>query len=170
MTPSHRFAAPGATPGQTRTLSGLSVVIPAYNEEGSVAATIERVSAAVQSLGIDYEIIAVNDGSGDRTGQVVRDLVPRVPHLRLVEHIPNRGYGGSLRAGFDAARHDWIAFLPGDNQFDPTELRRLIERAGDADIVILQKKDLPPETFLPAYAQDLFNQVLPHTVVGMGLA
>jgi len=135
VTPSHRFAAPGATPGQTRTLSGLSVVIPAYNEEGSVAATIERVSAAVQSLGIDYEIIAVNDGSGDRTGQVVRDLVPRVPHLRLVEHIPNRGYGGSLRAGFDAARHDWIAFLPGDNQFDPTELRRLIERAGDADIV-----------------------------------
>jgi glycosyltransferase involved in cell wall biosynthesis len=125
----------GAFGGTRPRLTGLSIVIPAYNEEGSIAATIGRVAAAVPSLGVDCQILAVNDGSQDGTGTVIRGLLPQVPHVELVEHFPNRGYGGSLRAGFDAARHDWVAFLPGDNQFDPKELRRLIERAAEADIV-----------------------------------
>jgi glycosyltransferase involved in cell wall biosynthesis len=134
--------APGGTPGLAAAslpagsrVAALSVVIPSYNEEASVGATIERVSAAVRAAGIPHEILAVNDGSGDRTGEVVRSLQPRIPELRLVEHFPNRGYGGALRAGFEAARHDWIAFLPGDNQFDPSDLGRLVEQAGHADIV-----------------------------------
>jgi glycosyltransferase involved in cell wall biosynthesis len=114
---------------------GVSIVIPAYNEQGSIAATVERVSAAASSLGVPCQIIVVNDGSRDGTGAVVRDLQTRMPRLELVEHFPNRGYGGSLRAGFAAAVHPWIAFLPGDNQFDPLELSRLIERASEADIV-----------------------------------
>jgi glycosyltransferase involved in cell wall biosynthesis len=117
-------------------VSSISVVIPSYNEEASVAATIDRVSAAMRATGLPHEILAVNDGSRDRTGDVVRELVPRVPGLRLVEHFPNRGYGGALRAGFDAARFDWIAFLPGDNQFAPSEIALLVARAQrGADIV-----------------------------------
>jgi glycosyltransferase involved in cell wall biosynthesis len=108
---------------------------PAYNEQRSIGATIEQVSAAAASLGVPCQIIVVNDGSRDGTGAVVRGLLNGTPHLELVEHFPNRGYGGSLRAGFAAAVHDWIAFLPGDNQFDPRDLSRLIERASDADIV-----------------------------------
>jgi glycosyltransferase involved in cell wall biosynthesis len=125
----------GASGGTRPRLTGLSIVIPAYNEEGSIAATIGRVAAAMPSLGVACQILAVNDGSRDGTGKVIRRLLPQVPQLELVEHFPNRGYGGSLRAGFGAARHDWVAFLPGDNQFDPQELRRLIERAAEADIV-----------------------------------
>jgi glycosyltransferase involved in cell wall biosynthesis len=116
-------------------VAGVSIVIPAYNEQGSVGGTIERVSAAASSLGAPCQIIVVNDGSRDDTGTVVRSLQAGIPRLELVEHFPNRGYGGSLRAGFAAAAHDWIAFLPGDNQFDPMELPRLIERASEADIV-----------------------------------
>jgi glycosyltransferase involved in cell wall biosynthesis len=116
-------------------MAGLSIVIPAYNEQQLIRATIERVSAAVSSLGVPCQIVAVNDGSRDGTGAVVRGLLTGIPGLELVEHFPNRGYGGSLRAGFAAAVHDWIAFLPGDNQFDPLELSRLMERTGEADIV-----------------------------------
>jgi glycosyltransferase involved in cell wall biosynthesis len=116
-------------------LAGVSIVIPAYNEEGSIGATIARVSSASSSLGVPCQIVVVNDGSRDQTGSVVRGQLAHVPHLELVEHFPNRGYGGSLRAGFEAAAHEWIAFLPGDNQYDPGDLPRLIERAGDADIV-----------------------------------
>ena len=93
------------------------------------------MSAAARAAGVRHEILAVNDGSRDRTGDVVRGLLPAIPELRLVEHFPNRGYGGALRAGFHTARHEWIAFLPGDNQFDPSELGLLMAEAGRADIV-----------------------------------
>ncbi len=113
----------------------LSVVLPAYNEEANVASAVERVSEVMQSLGLDYEIILVNDGSRDRTGQIARELQARVPHFNLVEHFPNRGYGGSLKAGFAAATREWIAFTPSDNQFDFGEIRLLLARSGEADIV-----------------------------------
>jgi glycosyltransferase involved in cell wall biosynthesis len=113
----------------------LSVVIPAYNEKTNVAVAVERISEIMQSLGMEYEIIVVNDGSRDQTGDVVRELQSRVPHLRLVEHFPNRGYGGALKAGFAAARCDWIAFVPSDNQFDFGEIGLLLARASGADIV-----------------------------------
>ena len=116
-------------------MSSLSVVLPAYNEEANVERAVEGVSSVAQQLGIDYEIILVNDGSTDRTGEIARELMQRVPSFRLVEHYPNRGYGGSLRAGFAAAMGDLIAFVPADNQFDFREISRLLERLDEADIV-----------------------------------
>jgi glycosyltransferase involved in cell wall biosynthesis len=116
-------------------MSSLSVVLPAYNEEANVENAVEQVSAVAQRLGMDYEIILVNDGSADRTGEIGRELMQRMPHVRLVEHYPNRGYGGSLKAGFAAATKDLIAFVPADNQFDFGEIHLLLEALDGADIV-----------------------------------
>jgi len=116
-------------------MPSLSVVLPAYNEEENVESAVEQVSAIAQELGMDYEIILVNDGSADRTGEIARELEQRVPNFRLVEHYPNRGYGGSLKAGFAAATKDLIVFVPADNQFDFSEVHRLLERLDEADIV-----------------------------------
>jgi glycosyltransferase involved in cell wall biosynthesis len=113
----------------------LSIVIPAYNEEENVASAVERVAQVAQTLGIEYEIIVVNDGSRDRTGDIVRELQTRVPHIKLVEHFPNRGYGGSLKAGFAAAKCDWVAFVPSDNQFDFREISLLLARSAEADVI-----------------------------------
>jgi len=113
----------------------LSVVLPAYNEEANVESAVEQVSTVAQQLGMDYEIILVNDGSADRTGEIGRELAQRIPNFRLVEHYPNRGYGGALKAGFAAADKDLIAFTPADNQFDFNEITRLLERIDEADIV-----------------------------------
>lgn len=113
----------------------LSVFLPAYNEEANVAQAVERVSAVAAQLGIEYEIIVVNDGSRDRTGDIVREMLPRVPHLRLEEHYPNRGYGGALKAGFAAAKGEWIAFVPADNQFDFSEIGRFLALRNQADII-----------------------------------
>ena len=82
------------------------VLMPAYNEEANVASAVEQVSTVTRQLGIDYEIILVNDGSADRTGEIGRELEQRIPNFRLVEHYPNRGYGGSLKAGFAAATRE----------------------------------------------------------------
>jgi glycosyltransferase involved in cell wall biosynthesis len=118
-------------------MSSLSVVLPAYNEEENVESAIKHVSEVAQTLDREYEIILVNDGSSDRTGEIGRELEKHVPHFRLVEHYPNRGYGGALKAGFEAATKDLIAFYPADAQFDFGEVERLLEAVEEenADIV-----------------------------------
>jgi glycosyltransferase involved in cell wall biosynthesis len=114
---------------------GLSIFLPAYNEEENAASAVEQVSAVAQELGIEYEIILVNDGSSDRTGEIGRELEGHIPNYRLVEHYPNRGYGGALKAGFEAATLDLVAFVPADKQFDFGEIDRFLAKIKDADIV-----------------------------------
>ena len=133
------LAWPGAsdplrTEGGT-TMSSLSIVLPAYNEEENVAAAVEEVSTVAQRLGVEYEIILVNDGSRDRTGKIGHELGQRIPNFRMVEHYPNRGYGGALKAGFAAATLDLIAFVPADKQFAFAEIDRFLARTAEADIV-----------------------------------
>ena len=110
-------------------MPSLSIVLPAYNEEANVAAAVEEVSQVARTLGTDYEIILVNDGSRDRTGEIARtDLAPHIPDFRLVEHFPNQGYGGALKAGFAAATKDLIAFTPADKQFKFREINTLLAK------------------------------------------
>jgi glycosyltransferase involved in cell wall biosynthesis len=110
-------------------MPSLSIVIPAYNEEANVVAAVEEVSSVAQTLNMDYEIILVNDGSRDRTGEVARaELAPRIPNFRLEEHFPNRGYGGALKAGFAAATKDLIAFTASDRQFKFSEITLLLNK------------------------------------------
>ncbi len=114
----------------------LSMVLPAYNEEENIARAVRSADAALASTGLDYELIVVNDGSRDRTGEILRELAPRYPRLQIVEHFPNRGYGGALRAGFAAATGDWIFQSDADNQFDYAEIAGLIKLAPGRDAVI----------------------------------
>lgn len=110
-------------------MPSVSIVIPAFNEQENVRAAVENVSTVATQLGMDYEILLVNDGSKDLTGQIAKtQLEPCIPHFRLVEHYPNRGYGGALKAGFAAASKDLIVFVPSDNQFDFKEVRRLLDK------------------------------------------
>lgn len=109
-------------------MHSLSIVIPAFNEEDNITEAVRRVSEVAQNLGMEHEIIVVNDGSRDKTGDCVRALAPTVPNLKLVEHFPNRGYGGALKAGFAAAHGELIAFTPADNQFDFAEIRLLLDK------------------------------------------
>ncbi|HEY7847292.1 MAG TPA: glycosyltransferase family 2 protein, partial [Candidatus Limnocylindria bacterium] len=106
-------------------------VIPAYNEEPNVAEALRRASSVLQTLNLDYEIILVNDGSRDRTGEIATSMIGTIPCLRVVENNPNRGYGGALKAGFRNARGELICFSDGDLQFDLSELQRLLDRLAD---------------------------------------
>lgn len=116
-------------------MKGLSIVIPAYNEERNVADTVREVSEVARQLPLDHEILVVNDGSRDRTGEVVRGLAEEIPSVSLIEHFPNRGYGGALKAGFTAANYDLITFVPADGQFTFTEIGRFLAVSQGADVV-----------------------------------
>jgi len=108
----------------------LSVVIPAYNEEGAIAEVVEGVQAALND--IDREIIVVDDCSSDRTAEKAKNAGATV-----VSHHANRGYGAALKTGIRKATHEWIAILDADGQHDPADLLRLLEALeGDYDSVI----------------------------------
>jgi glycosyltransferase involved in cell wall biosynthesis len=116
-------------------MQSLSVVIPAHNEEATVQGVVEEVFGIVRQLAIDYEIILVNDGSTDGTGEIGQRLSERIPNLRLIEHFHCHHYGGSLKAGFAVATKELIAFVPADKQFVFSEIDRLLARLPVADIV-----------------------------------
>lgn len=115
---------------------GISMVLPAYNEEENIARAVRNADAALAATGLECELIVVNDGSRDRTGEILRELAPEYPRLRIVEHSPNQGYGGAVRAGFAAATHEWVFQSDSDNQFDYGELARLVELASGNDAVV----------------------------------
>jgi len=113
----------------------LSVFFPCYNEEANVERTTQAALAACRSITGDFEIIIVNDGSRDRTGEIADRLAAEHESVRAVHNRPNRGYGGALQAGFRAAGKEWIFYTDGDGQFDFKEIPRLLDQLGDFDIV-----------------------------------
>lgn len=116
----------------------LSIVLPAYNEEANIENVVNSISSLIKDLPIeDYEIIVVNDGSKDKTGKIVKNMTGRVQNLKLIEHFPNKGYGGALRAGFANSTKDWIFFMDSDGQFDFSEIKLLIEQKDKGfDIIV----------------------------------
>jgi glycosyltransferase involved in cell wall biosynthesis len=108
---------------------GLSVFLPAYNDAPSLPGLLERTLATLRTHVEDYEVVVVNDGSYDDTAEVLRSLERRyTPHLRVITHPENRGYGGALRTGFASATKDWVFYTDGDGQYDVSELALLIRK------------------------------------------
>ena len=112
----------------------LSFFFPAHNEEANIEALVDEALATLPSLAETFEIIAVDDGSRDRTGEIADQLAAEHPDIvRVVHHNPNRGYGGALRSGFETARYELLAFTDGDRQFRVADIGRLTARLAEAD-------------------------------------
>ena len=127
-----------ATRVATASVDGLSICIPVYNEEGAVSETLVRCLAIADQLraaGIPrLEVIAVDDGSKDRSAEIVEQH----PAVRLIRHEVNKGYGAALKTGFAAASYQLVAFLDADATYPPEAFPSLVVpviRDG-ADLVI----------------------------------
>jgi glycosyltransferase involved in cell wall biosynthesis len=120
------------TPGPAK-FPSLSVFFPAYNDAPSLPALIGTTFAVLDRHVADYEVIVVNDGSHDNTGDVLEELRRKhSPFLRVITHEQNRGYGGALRSGFAAATKQYVFYTDGDGQYDTSELPLLLKLAGPA--------------------------------------
>lgn len=106
-----------------------------YNEEGNIEQVVTSALAVLSEIADEYEVIVVDDGGRDRTGEIADRLAAANPRVRVVHHASNRGYGAALRSGFEAATQPLVAFVDGDNQFDLGELPLLIRAIDGADIV-----------------------------------
>lgn len=104
---------------------GISVFLPAYNDEATIAPLVGDILAVLPSLTDDFEVIVVDYGSSDRTAAVLDELARADPRVRVVHHATNRGYGGALRTGFASATKELIVYTDGDGQYDVRELALL---------------------------------------------
>jgi dolichol-phosphate mannosyltransferase len=100
----------------------LSIVIPAYNEEGSIAATIERLAGTVRRERIPYEIVVVDDGSTDSTPSVLGELAEKHSGLVIVSNAGRHGFGMAIRAGLELCSGDAVAVVMADGSDDPEDL------------------------------------------------
>jgi glycosyltransferase involved in cell wall biosynthesis len=108
-------------------VSSISAFFPAYNDGGTIPSMVLTSIMAMRKVTDDFEVIVVNDGSHDYTGEVLDELAARYPELRVIHHGKNRGYGGALRSGFAAAKKEWLFYTDGDAQYDPLELTELVD-------------------------------------------
>src|SRR6185437_2463689 len=107
---------------------------PAHDEAANLEALVEEALATLPTLAETFEIIAVDDGSRDQTGQIADRLAGAHPGVvRAVHHPTNLGYGAALRSGFRAARYELVCFTDGDRQFHVADLGRLLERRAAPD-------------------------------------
>ncbi|HWB67350.1 MAG TPA: glycosyltransferase family 2 protein [Mycobacteriales bacterium] len=113
----------------------LSIVLPAFNEEANIGTAVDRALAAAAQHCADYEVVVVDDGSTDGTAAIVQRLATDDPHVRLVQHESNQGYGGALKTGFLAAKLDLVFFTDADNQFDLSEIGEFLALIDRVDVV-----------------------------------
>lgn len=111
--------------------NGLTVVIPAYNEEKGMQGVVDRVLAVLEGSGLPFEIIVVDDGSKDRTVECLEGKP-----VKVLRHETNRGYGAALKTGIRASRYDHVAILDADGTYEERDLPRLIEHMETHDMVV----------------------------------
>ncbi|MFZ5366012.1 MAG: glycosyltransferase family 2 protein [Patescibacteria group bacterium] len=117
-------------------LPELSVFFPAYNEEKNIKETVSKATKILPKIASKYEIIIVDDGSTDKTGEIADKIAKDNKSVRVVHHHPNRGYGAALKSGFSKSRYSWVAFTDADGQFDFSEIENFLPLTRKADLIL----------------------------------
>jgi glycosyltransferase involved in cell wall biosynthesis len=155
-------------------MANVSVIVPVYNEVGAVGETLRQLLGAIGPLGPDSEIVAVDDGSNDGTG----DVLSKVAGIRVLRHDHNLGYGAALKTGIRAARNAWIAITDADGTYPNDRIPGLLETAESQalDMVVGARPKAgkgvsafrgPAKWFITALAERLAGQRIPDLNSGL---
>ncbi|MDQ2905164.1 MAG: glycosyltransferase family 2 protein [Chloroflexota bacterium] len=121
---------------KVRTQHSLSVILPAHNEEAAIADTVREVTDTLSPWVQDFEVIVVNDGSKDTTGEMVESMAAADPRVRVIHHPVNQGYGAALVSGFEAVTKDLAFFMDSDGQFDIHDIEHFFPLIEKYDAVL----------------------------------
>jgi glycosyltransferase involved in cell wall biosynthesis len=147
---------------------GISVLLPAHNEQAVIADTVTRCAETLRVVAPDYEIIVIDDGSGDRTGEIADALASERPRTRVVHNHPQRGYGGALQAGFQAASKPLVFFMDADGQFDIRDIAWPLQLSKYGYLAVLgyrRERHDPPVRVVNAWGWNTLVSLLFHLQV-----
>ncbi len=116
-------------------IGSFSLVLPAHNEAENIEPVIRHALNVLPNYFDSFEVIVVNDGSRDRTGEIIDGLSQEDPRIRPIHHKTNRGYGGAVTSGFEASTGNYVMFMDSDQQFDITDIERLYPFISTHEIV-----------------------------------
>ena len=127
-------------------INSISIILPALNEEGNIEAAVKDIQSYFNSREEKYEIIVINDGSTDSTGEIAERLVGEDGTIRVVHHPINKGYGSALKKGFEISKYKYVFFTDSDRQFDVKGLDILLPliKTDAVEVIIgyrLKRKD-----------------------------
>ncbi len=123
------------SPERRAAIGSFSLVLPAHNEAENIEPVVRRALDVLPNYFDRFEIIVVNDGSRDRTGEIIDRLAAEDARVKPIHHKKNRGYGGALTSGFEASTGDHVMFMDSDRQFDIADIERLYPFISTHEIV-----------------------------------
>jgi len=142
---------------------GLSLIVPAYNEEGLIEWSIRKFVKDLSQAVSDFEIILVDDGSTDKTWEIATDLAKEYSQLHLIRHKLKQGVGAATLTGINAARKDYLFWVPVDMTLDTKDLPILLENMDGADFVIGYRPNRRANSFyrkITSYVNYLLIRIL----------
>jgi glycosyltransferase involved in cell wall biosynthesis len=116
-------------------LSSVSFFCPAYHDEKNLPTLVPHVLEFLKEITDTFEIIIVEDGSPDKTGEVADALAKQFANVRVIHHAKNMGYGAALHDGYLAAKYDYVMYTDGDNQYDVREFIPYLHLLEEADVL-----------------------------------
>lgn len=146
----------------------VSVVIPAYNEEGNIQAAIDSVVRAVKPLVDAYQVIVVDDGSRDRTRECALEKAKSNPSVVVLSNDVNQGFGFSFTRGVRLAEMEYVTVFPGDNDMSGDSLAKLVKEIGDTDLVISYMSKTNKRSLFRRIVSKLFVFIM-NTLFGLRL-
>jgi glycosyltransferase involved in cell wall biosynthesis len=114
----------------------VSLFFPVYRDERTVRTVAEKALRLLSSLGGPYEVVIVDDGSPDRSGEIAEELAREHPEVRVVHHPKNLGYGAAIRSGIEACCHEIVCMTDGDDEYEVEDLRKLLKLRDRYDLII----------------------------------
>ena len=121
-----------------KNIDEISVFFPTYNEEKNIEKTVTDAEKILEEIANTYEILVIDDGSKDKTSEIVKKLISKNSNIKLISHKKNKGYGASVTSGLYGAKYNIIVFTDADGQFNFSEIYKFIEtqKKTNADLVI----------------------------------
>ena len=114
----------------------VSLLFPVYRDERTVRVVAGKALHLLRSLGVLFEVIIVDDGSPDRSGEIADELAREHPEVRVVHHPKNLGYGAAVRSGIQASRNAIVCMTDGDDEYEVEDFRKLLKLKDRYDLII----------------------------------
>ncbi len=153
-------------------IPSFSIIIPVFNEESSVIEVIEKLKDYLSQQNYVYEIIAINDGSTDKS----KELLQAIYGIKLINHPYNKGYGAAIKTGVKNSQYDWVLFYDSDGQHQPEYISKLLEQVEGNEMVVGERVGYkgpfirqPGKKILHWIANYLVNQKIPDLNSGLRL-